>query len=146
MDDLFAIRFVAVLAVLAMLMPLYDLLVAAHKAYRRRRNNQGGAYGVVMDRTGRVLGTYVDPFGDPTRAARLHGPDSPWAQPEPDGRSTLAWEGFGATEEEARNAAHRIRRLHLQLLPELQELQESDEEGGGGSGVLRSEAPQPPAW
>jgi hypothetical protein len=90
---------------------------------------------VVLSRDGGVLGTYLDPFGHPWRAPRIHGDDSPWVQRSPT-EKVWAWEGFGATEDEAREAANRLRRRHLQLLGLLDEPDEGEE---GGSFVL----PQP---
>jgi hypothetical protein len=71
--------------------------------------------GVVIDREGHVLGTYLDPFGHPRRAARMHGPESPWSPSARWGESAHTWEGFGETEEEARASANKLRRRHVQL-------------------------------
>jgi hypothetical protein len=84
-------------------------------ARRRRKHTRGAAVAVVVDRDGTVLGSYVDPFGHPWRSARVHGPDSPWRPEEPWRPFAYAWEGFGSTEEEAYDAANRLRRRHLQL-------------------------------
>lgn len=92
--------------------------------WRRRRMSRGGAFGVVVARDGRVLGTYLDPFGHPWRTPRVHGPESPWVGGGADSQPH-AWEGFGATEEEAFNAANRLRRRQLQLFAWL----EDDEHG-----------------
>jgi hypothetical protein len=45
----------------------------------------------------------------------VHGADSPWVAAETHG-GDRAWEGFGATEEEAFQSANRLRRRHLQFL------------------------------
>jgi hypothetical protein len=82
---------------------------------RRRRHTRGAAVAVVVDRDGNVLGSYIDPFGHPWRAARVHGPESPWRPPEAWRPHSYAWEGFGTTEEEAYASANRLRRRHLQL-------------------------------
>jgi hypothetical protein len=111
------------LGVLSTFVVLFDYVPRARAAWRRRRRSRGGAFGVVVDRAGRVLGTYLDPFGHPWRAPRAHEPGGPWGRgDEP------AWEGFGATEEEARDAANRLRRRHLQLLGLLGEPDEDGEE------------------
>ena len=82
---------------------------------RRRRHTRGSAVAVVVDRDGTVLGSYLDPFGHPWRAARVHGTDSPWRPAEAWRPHSYAWEGFGTTEEEAYASANRLRRRHLQL-------------------------------
>ena len=82
---------------------------------RRRRHTRGAAVAVVVDRDGTVMGSYLDPFGHPWRAARVHGPESPWKPAEPWRPHSYVWEGFGTTEEEAYTAANRLRRRHLQL-------------------------------
>jgi len=104
---------VAVLCAVVLVMDAFPRLVAA---VQRRRRSKGGAFGVVLDRRGIVLGTYLDPFGHPWRAPRVHEAGSPWVEAGIDGQG-WAWEGFGATEEEAFAAANRLRRRHLQLLP-----------------------------
>ena len=101
-----------------------DALPRAVASFRRRRRAHGGAFGVVVDRAGTVLGTYLDPFGHPWRTPRVHDASSPWVLPGADGQG-WAWEGFGATEEEAYLSANRLRRRHLQLFPWLH-----DDEGG----------------
>ena len=107
----------AVLAVASALVLACDAVPRLGAAVRRRRAARGGAFGVVVDRRGRILGTYLDPFGHPWRAPRVHDRESPWvAEVGPDGQG-WAWEGFGATEEEAYAAANRMRRRHLRLLP-----------------------------
>jgi hypothetical protein len=115
------------LALLSSFVVLFDFVPRALAAIRRRRASQGGAWGVVLDRAGAVVGTYLDPFGHPWRSPRIHGAGSPWVSAEPH-EKVWAWEGFGATEEEARQAANRLRRRHLQLLGLLEE--PDDEEGG----------------
>ena len=116
---------VIVIAVLSAVVVGLDALPRLHAAVQRRRRNRGGAFGVVIDRTGRVLGTYLDPFGHPWRAPRVHEPGSPWVEAAPYGQG-WAWEGFGATEEEAYLAANRMRRRHLNLLPWLDDDGEED--------------------
>lgn len=127
---LFSLGFTAALALLSLGVILCDAVPRMHAALRRRRKRQGGAFGVVVGRTGVVLGTYLDPFGHPWRAARIHDPESPWVVPGPDGHG-WAWEGFGATEAEAQEAANRLRRRHLHLLPGLR-----DRDDGNRGGVI----------
>jgi hypothetical protein len=105
----------------------FDFLPRAAAWLRRRRASHCGAFGVVVDRRGAVVGTYLDPFGHPWRAPRIHGSDSPWVGGD-DGKA-WAWEGFGSTRDEACTAANRLRRRHLQLLG-LLEAADGDEEGG----------------
>ena len=112
-------------AVLCAVVVAVDAAPRLLDALRRRRLNRGGAFGVVVDRTGRVVGTYLDPFGHPWRAPRVHERGSPWVEPGIDGQG-YAWEGFGATEEDAYLAANRMRRRHLQLLPWLGDDGEED--------------------
>ncbi|HYW06113.1 MAG TPA: hypothetical protein VE913_04100 [Longimicrobium sp.] len=107
---------------------LCDFVPRAAGWLRRRRASKGGAFGVVVDRGGAVVGTYLDPFGHPWRSPRIHGADSPWVVAEAGGKA-WAWEGFGRTRDEARTAANRLRRRHLQLLGLLQAA-DGDEEGG----------------
>ena len=121
--------------ILSFVVILFDFVPRATAAVRRRRARRGGAWGVVLDRAGGVLGTYLDPFGHPWRAPRIHGSDSPWVNAAPHEKA-WAWEGFGTTQEDARLAANRLRRRHLQLLGLLDE---PDDEEEGGSFVL----PQP---
>jgi hypothetical protein len=116
---------VILIAVLSAVVLAADALPRLLAAWRRRRRSRGGAFGVVIDRTGRVLGTYLDPFGHPWRAPRVHERGSPWVTVGIDGQG-WAWEGFGATEEEAYTAANRLRRRHLQLLPGLDDGGEED--------------------
>lgn len=115
-------------AVLCPVVVLFDFVPRASAALRRRRASQGGAWGVVLDGGGGVLGAYLDPFGHPWRTPRIHGAGSPWVTAVP-GEKAWAWEGFGASEEEAKLAANRLRRRHLQLLGLLDD-DERDEEGG----------------
>jgi hypothetical protein len=104
-----------------------DAAPRALAALRRRHAARGGAFGVVVDRAGRVLGTYLDPFGHPWRTPREHGPQSPWLAEAGAGQA-MAWEGFGPTAEDALRAANRFRRRRLQLLSWL----EDDERGEEG--------------
>lgn len=134
-----SLEFAYVLAVLSALVLLFDALPRVRASIRRMRRSRGGAFGVVLDRKGNVLGTYLDPFGHPWRAARVHEADSPWVTPGPDGQG-WAWEGFGRTEEEAYEAANRLRRRHLQLLPLLSD----DDDDGGEPGYLRQPSPYAP--
>lgn len=112
-----------VLGLLCGLVLAADTAPRALAAIRRRRAARGGAFGVVVDRAGQVLGTYLDPFGHPWRTPRVHGADSPWvtAAAAYGGDQPMAWEGFGATEEEALNAANRLRRRQLQLFAWLED-------------------------
>jgi hypothetical protein len=121
MRELF-LDFVTAVGLLCGLVLAVDAAPRALASLRRRRAARGGAFGVVVDRAGRVLGTYLDPFAHPWRTPREHGPESPWVASAPDG---MAWEGFGATREEALHAANRLRRRQLQLLSWL----EDDEHG-----------------
>ncbi|HEX5726849.1 MAG TPA: hypothetical protein VFX98_15340 [Longimicrobiaceae bacterium] len=130
---------VGALAVLSAAVVLCDAIGIFRTALQRRRRNRAGVYGVVVDSRGTVLGTYLDPFAAPTRGARVHDESSPWATPTPEGRKRWAWEGFGATEDEALHAANRLRRRHLQLFPWL---------GGDGDeeDYLRLPLPDAPNW
>jgi len=107
---------VTAVGILCGLVLAMDAFPRAVAAVRRRRAARGGAFGVVVNRAGVVLGTYLDPFGHPWRTPRVHGADSPWVAACPLG-GDRAWEGFGATEEEALQSANRLRRRHLQFLP-----------------------------
>src|SRR3954467_1202384 len=107
--------FATFVAILCGMVLAVDAAPRGLTSLRRRRAARGGAFGVVVDRAGRVLGTYLDPFGHPWRTPREHGPDSPWLAAVAEG-PRMAWEGFGATAEEARQAANRLRRRQLQLL------------------------------
>ena len=89
--------------------------ISFYRRMRRRRYSRGGAVGVVVDREGRVLGTYLDPFIHPWLTARMHESDSVWSPEARWGESANTWEGFGETEEEAAASANRLRRRHLQL-------------------------------
>ncbi len=115
-----------VVAALSAIVLAVDALPRLAAAVQRRRRAKGGAFGVVLDRRGIVLGTYLDPFGHPWRAPRVHEAGSPWVEIGIDGQG-WAWEGFGATEEEAFAAANRLRRRHQQLLPRFGD----DGEAGG---------------
>lgn len=106
---------VTAIGILCGLVLAMDAFPRAVAAVRRRRAARGGAFGVVVNRAGVVLGTYLDPFGHPWRTPRVHGADSPWVAAETHG-GDRAWEGFGATEEEAYQSANRLRRRHLQFL------------------------------
>ncbi len=123
-----ALEIVSVIALFSAGLIAWDAIGVARAARARRRRAQGGAYGVVVDRVGRVLGTYVDPFADPLWGARMHGADSPWARDAAAGGPV--WEGFGTTAAEARRAATRLRNLYL-LLPEMH----ADEEFPPPNGV-----------
>ncbi|HEX6910879.1 MAG TPA: hypothetical protein VF142_10810 [Longimicrobium sp.] len=123
---LLGLEFVMGLALLCLAGLLVEGGAAVYRRLRRRRRSRGGAVGVVVDREGRVLGTYLDPFGHPWRAARMHGPDSPWSPAVAWGDDASTWEGFGETEEEALASANRLRRRHLQLFG----LLEPDEDEG----------------
>lgn len=97
-----------------------DALPRVMEAVHRRRAARGGAFGVVIDREGHIIGTYLDPFGHPWRTPRVHEAGSPWVDAETAGRER-AWEGFGATEQEAFEFANRLRRRHLQLMTILED-------------------------
>lgn len=113
---LISFDFVLLLALLCLAGLVVEGAVSMYRRLKRRRHSRGGAVGVVVDRRGRVLGTYLDPFTHPRRVARIHGPESPWSPPSGWGEApSFAWEGFGETEEEALAAANRLRRRHLQL-------------------------------
>ena len=135
MRELF-LDFAVAIGLLCGLVLAVDAAPRALASLQRRRAARGGAFGVVVDRSGRVLGTYLDPFGHPWRTPREHGPDSPWAAEAPDGQ---AWEGFGATREEALHAANRLRRRQLHLLSWLE-----DDEHGEDDWVRLGE--QAPPW
>lgn len=134
-----ALILVTAVAFLSAAVVLLDWLMAAYGSLRRRRKAKRGAVGVVIDRAGTTLGIYLDPFGDPARRARLHEGNSPWTNAGPEG-PRWAWEGIGLTAEEARRAAHRLRRRHLQLLPQLNGMDE--DEGDFAS----FQAPIAPSW
>jgi hypothetical protein len=111
---------VTVMSVLCGLVLAADALPRAVAAIRRRRAARGGAFGVVVNRAGQTVGTYLDPFGHPWRTPRVHEADSPWVASGPLGRER-AWEGFGATAQEAFESANRLRRRHLQLMTMLED-------------------------
>lgn len=98
------------LGVAPVLVVLADAMPRARAALRRRRLSGGGAFGAVVDPAGAVLGVYLDPWGHPWRAARVHH-QGPWLADE-----RWVCEGFGATAEEAVDAANRLRRRHRQHL------------------------------
>jgi hypothetical protein len=123
---LISFDFVLGLALLCLAGLVVDGAVRMFRRLKRRRHSRGGAVGVVIDRQGHVLGTYLDPFTDPRRVARIHDPDSPWSPPAPWGETSFAWEGFGETEEEALAAANRLRRRHLQLFGLLEHGEEDE--------------------
>jgi len=125
MRELF-LDFVVAVALLCGLVLALDAAPRVLASLRRGRAARGGAFGVVVDRAGRILGTYLDPFGHPWRTPREHGPESPWLAEDAEGQ-VMAWEGFGATREEALRAANRFRRRRLQLLSWLED-DEQDEE------------------
>lgn len=131
MTPLWALRVGIGIGLVAMVVLLIDALLRARDAWNRRRMAQGGVYGVVIDRTGATLGTYVDPTQPPRRATFVHGPGSVWTGSDPSDPTAWAWEGQGATEMEARFAAYRLRQLYLSLLPELSAGIYPDDEGVG---------------
>ena len=116
-----ALEVVVVITALSGVVILCDAGVRWHAALKRRRKRREGVYGVVIDRHGKTLGVYLDPFGSLSRRARLHRDESPWTSSDVLGRQTWAWEGFGLTEHEARAAANRLRRTHLPIIPRLGE-------------------------
>jgi hypothetical protein len=115
------------LTVPAILLLVLDALWHARARWRRRRHAQGGAYGVVVDARGSVIGTYVDPFQEPHRVSRVHGPGSVWTGEDPSDPAGWAWEGRAATHEEALHIANRLRYLHTTLLPELRLVMERED-------------------
>ena len=121
-----SLEFVMLLALLCLVGLLVEGGASFYRRMRRRRHSRGGAVGVVVDRDGRVLGTYLDPFSHPWRAARMHTGDSVWSPPARWGESAQTWEGFGETEEEALAAANRLRRRHLQLFGLLEHGEEDE--------------------
>lgn len=124
---LISFDFVLFLALLCLAGLVVEGAISVYRRLKRRRHSRGGAVGVVVDRRGRVLGTYLDPFTHPRRVARIHGPDSPWSPPTTWGEApSFAWEGFGETEEEAFTAANRLRRRHLQLFGLLEHGEEDE--------------------
>jgi hypothetical protein len=123
---LISFDFVLSLALLCLAGLVAEGAVSMYRRLKRRRHSRGGAVGVVIDRQGRLLGTYLDPFTHPRRVARIHDPDSPWSPPTPFGETSFAWEGFGETEEEALAAANRLRRRHLQLFGLLEHGEEDE--------------------
>jgi len=127
MSTLWSLRLVFALGIVTLVLVCVDAVLRAREAWRKRRSAQGGVYGVVIDRDGHVLGTYVDPMQPPRRASYVHGPGSVWTGSDLADPMGWAWEGQGATEEEARHAAHRLRQLYVSLLPELR-VQRGDEE------------------
>lgn len=136
---LLSLQFVALIAILSASLLLCDAVVLARAALQRRKR-RSGAIGVVVDRWGRVIGTYADPFGRPSRAARMHDTSSPWAVRGREGRKQCVWEGFGPTQEEALRAANRLRNLHLRLLPAL------GDGDGDGEDFLSTSARAAPPW
>lgn len=119
--------FAVAIALLCGLVLAVDAAPRALASLQRRRAARGGAFGVVVDRAGRVLGTYLDPFGHPWRTPREHGAGSPWLAADGAG-PVMAWEGFGATREEALRAANRFRRRRLQLLSWLEDDEQGEED------------------
>lgn len=120
------------LALLCLLGLVVEGAVSMYRRLHRRRHSRGGAVGVVVDRRGRVLGTYLDPFGHPRRAPRMHGPESPWSPGVTWGEDASTWEGFGETEEDALAAANRMRRRHLRLFGLLGPGEEDENRPEGG--------------
>lgn len=127
MSTLWSLRLVFAASMLALALVCADAIMRAREAWRRRRAAQGGVYGVVIDRGGFVIGTYVDPTQRPRRASYVHGPGSVWTGSDSADPTAWAWEGQGATEEEARHAAQRLRQLYVSLLPDLR-VEHGDEE------------------
>ena len=119
MTQLWTLRLVTIAGMVAIALVCVDVAIRLREAWRRRRKAQGGVYGVVINRDGAVIGTYVDPFQAPRRASYVHGPGSVWTGSDASDPTAWAWEGQGATEEEARHAAQRLRQMYLRLLPEL---------------------------
>jgi hypothetical protein len=129
---LISFDFVLLLALLCLAGLVVEGTVSMYRRLKRRRHSRGGAVGAVVDRRGRVLGTYLDPFTHPRRVARIHGPESPWSPPATWGEApSFAWEGFGETEEEALAAANRLRRRHLQLFGLLEHGEEDENRPDG---------------
>lgn len=120
-----------VLAGLSALVLLADTLSTLRYHRRRRR---AGAVGVVVDGEGTVLGIYVDPWIDARTAARVHHEGSPWTEMTPEARRGWAWEGFGESADEAREAANHLRRRHLKLFPWLAGAEDPGE--GNDQGML----------
>lgn len=137
MRELF-LDFATAVGLLCGVVLLVDAAPRALASVRRRRAARGGAFGVVIDRSGQVLGTYLDPFGHPWRTPREHGPESPWVLQGAEGQG-MAWEGFGATREDALRAANRLRRRHLQLFSWIQ----ADDETGEDDWAKMSEPLSP---
>jgi hypothetical protein len=131
---LLGFELVLFLAMLCLAGLVFEGGASIYRRLRRRRHSRGGAVGVVVDQQGKVLGTYLDPFGHPWRAARMHGPGSPWSPAARWGESANAWEGFGETEEEALASANNLRRRHLQLFGLL--APEDEDEGHPEDGML----------
>lgn len=130
---LISFDFVLFLALLCLAGLVLEGTVSLWRRLRRRRHSRGGAVGAVVDRQGRLLGTYLDPFTHPRSLARIHGPDSAWTPAAGWGEETqFAWEGFGETEEEALIAANRLRRRHLQLFGLLDAGEEDENRPEGG--------------
>jgi hypothetical protein len=119
----FLVYLAALLGILASLVALVDSIPRARTWLRRRRLNRGGAFGAVVDSSGRVLGIYLDPWGHPWRSARVHEGTSAWTSDA----GGWACEGFGATAEEAIEAANRHRRRHRLLIG----LRPDDADDGG---------------
>jgi hypothetical protein len=105
-----------------------DLFIRAREDWRERKKVQGGVYGIVVDRRGAVLGTYINPMQPTRRASYAHRPGSAWT--DPDDPTSWAWEGQGGTAEEARHVANRLRHKHMALIPELNPMLDDDESGG----------------
>ena len=119
MMQLWCLRLVSIVGFVAITLVCIDFAIRLRNAWRRRQKAQGGVYGVVIDLSGKVIGTYVDPLQIPRRASYAHGPGSVWTGSDASDPSAWAWDGQGATEAEARHAALRLRQMYLRLLPEL---------------------------
>jgi hypothetical protein len=112
-----SLYFVLFVSCVALSLVCVDLVLRAREKWRQRKTVQGGVYGIVVDRKGAVVGTYINPLQPTRRASYAHLPGSAWT--DPDDPTSWAWEGQGATAEEARHVANRLRHKHMALVPEL---------------------------